>query len=108
MHMLVINFGLKGISEAEYCQSCERVAPAFAAFPGLLSKVWLANSATNTYGGIYTFRDRQAMDAYIKSDLFKALTTNPSMVNLSHKDFAVVEAPTRITRGLAQPDRLSA
>jgi hypothetical protein len=100
MHMLVINFGLKGITEAQYCNNCEGVAPAFAALPGLLSKVWLADAATNTYGGIYTFKDKQSVDAYLRSDLFKALTSNANLTNVSAKDFAVLDKPTGITRGL--------
>jgi hypothetical protein len=99
--MLVINFGLKDITEAQYCQSCEGVAPAFAALPGLLSKVWLADAVTNTYGGIYTFKDKQSVDAYLKSDLFKALTSNANLTNVSSRAFAVLEKPTEITRGLA-------
>jgi Putative mono-oxygenase ydhR len=101
MHMLVINFGLKDIDESQYCKMCESVAPAFAALPGLISKVWLADAATNTYGGIYTFKDRQAMDAYKRSDLFKSLTSSANLVNVSARDFTVIEAPTRTTRGLA-------
>ena len=60
MHMLVINFNLKDISESDYCTMCEGAAPAFAALPGLLTKVWISDTASNTYGGIYTFKDRPA------------------------------------------------
>ena len=100
MHMLVINFGLKGITESQFSQNCEAAAPAFAVVPGLLTKVWLADAATNTYGGIYTFKDRQSTDAYLKSDLFKALTSNPNLTDVSARGFAVLEKPTEITRGL--------
>jgi hypothetical protein len=52
MHMLIITFQLKGISEADYLTQSKEEAPMLAAFPGLHSKVWLADSATNTYGGV--------------------------------------------------------
>ena len=35
-----------------------RLAPHFAALPGLRSKVWLADAASGTYGGVYTWADR--------------------------------------------------
>ncbi len=43
------------------------------------------------------------MEAYVKSDHFKGVTTNPSFIDVSHRDLAVIEAPTKITRGLAAP-----
>ena len=44
MELLIINVGLSGIGEAEYRAVCDQLAPAFAAVPGLVSKVWLADS----------------------------------------------------------------
>jgi hypothetical protein len=63
MHLLIVTFNLKGLSDAAYRQSCEEEAPTFAALPGLISKVWLADEPTNTYGGVYTFVDRDALNA---------------------------------------------
>lgn len=102
MHLQIINFNIEGISEEDYRKLCETIAPAFADLPGLISKTWLANPETNTYGGLYVWRDRQAMKAYEKTDIFKALSTNPHFENVSVKDFAILESPTHITRGLAE------
>lgn len=55
MHIQIVNFNLKGVSEADYRALCDQLAPAFAVMPGLISKVWLADAATNTYGGVYTW-----------------------------------------------------
>lgn len=101
MHIQIVNFQLKDVSEEDYVKSCEEEAPAFAELPGLISKVWLANRETNTYGGVYTWRDRQAMENYMKGELFSAVANDPSLVGITSKDFAVLEGPTRITRGLA-------
>jgi hypothetical protein len=60
MHIQIINFSLKGINEEAYRQQVDAVAPVFADLPGLLSKTWLANKETNTYGGVYVWRDREA------------------------------------------------
>lgn len=102
MHIQVINFNLKGIGEADYGKLCDELAPAWAGIPGLVSKVWLANPSTNTYGGIYTWRDRQAMEDWTKTDLFKGVAANPNFANITSKDFAVMQGPTRATRGLVE------
>jgi len=101
MHIQIINFHLKGVSEADFRALCDEVAPAFAEVPGLISKVWLANRTTNTYGGVYTWATREAMEEYAKSDLFKAVATNPNLADITSIDFNVLEDPTSVTRGLA-------
>jgi len=101
MHIQIVNFRLKDLSEEDYVKSCKQEASAFADLPGLISKVWLANRETNTYGGLYTWQDRQAMENYVNSELFSAVATDPNLVDITSKDFAVLEGPTRVTRGLA-------
>ena len=81
---------------------CDEVAPAFAEVPGLVSKVWLANRVANTYGGVYTWASREAMEEFSKSELSTALATNPNLVDITSADFDVFEEPTRVTRGLAE------
>jgi len=100
MHIQVINFHLKDLSEADYVQACAELAPAFAEVPGLLSKVWLANPDTNTYGGVYTWESRAAMEEFGTSRLAAAAATNPHFVGITATDFDVVEDLTRVTRGL--------
>jgi quinol monooxygenase YgiN len=100
MHIQVVNFNLKDMGEKEFRQMCDELAPTFAKIPGLISKVWLADPATNTYGGVYSWRDRGAWEDYTKSDLFQAVATNPHLANITSRDFAVIEGPTRITSGL--------
>jgi len=101
MHIQVVNFNLKDMSDADFRLACDGWAPAFVQVPGLISKVWLADEPTNTYGGIYTWVDRQAMEAFSRSDLFHSVATNPSFVNIVSRDFGVLEGPGRVTRELA-------
>ena len=79
---------------------CDELAPAYAAVPGLVSKVWLSDPTGNTYGGVYTWRDLSAFQAFTKSDLAKTVMTHPNFTDLVIRDFAVLEGPTRVTRGL--------
>jgi heme-degrading monooxygenase HmoA len=100
VHIQVVNFHLKDLRAEEYSKLCDQLAPTFAEIPGLISKVWLADQATNTYGGVYTWRNREAMVAFTKTDLFASVVSHPNLSDIKSTDFSVLEAPTRVTRGL--------
>ena len=101
MHIQIVNFRLEGMSETEYRGIAEAMAPAFANLPGLVSKTWLADPETNTYGGVYVWSSREAMENYKESDIYKGMATNPHFADVTVKDFAVLEGPTRVTLGSA-------
>ena len=88
--MQVIEFRLDGLSEADYRADTERVAPVFSSMPGLLSKVWLANAATNTYGGVYTWRDRVSLEQYRASAIYARLVCNPGLADFRDREFAIL------------------
>lgn len=98
MIIQVVNFNLKDLSDADYRGVCDGLAPELARVPGLISKVWLADETSNTYGGVYTWVDQQAMDAFAQSDFFKAFATNSSFANITSKAFGILEGPSEITR----------
>jgi len=102
MHVQIITFHLADLTEEGYREACAQFAPAFTDLPGLLAKVWLADPDTNTYGGVYLFRDRAAMDAYVASDLFATVASYPHFADIAAQDFAVYDDVTRLTQpGLA-------
>ena len=88
--MQVIQFRLAGLGEAEYRALAERVAPVFSTMPGLLSKVWLADAETNTYGGVYTWRDRASLEQYRASGVYAGLVSNPGLADVSDREFAIL------------------
>jgi quinol monooxygenase YgiN len=98
MHILIVNFNLHEMSHAEYTALCDEMAPTFAAVPGLVSKVWLSRPETNTYGGVYTWSDAAAFQAFRQSELFGAVAANPHFANVSANDFEILEAPSAVTR----------
>ncbi|MFQ5897850.1 MAG: YdhR family protein [Candidatus Methylomirabilia bacterium] len=102
MHIQIINFNLKGVSERDYGKLCDDLAPAFANLPGLLAKVWLADPGRNTFGGVYMWQDRGAMEEFAKTELFRSVATHPNLANITSTDFTVMEGPTRVTRGLVE------
>jgi Putative mono-oxygenase ydhR len=97
VHVQIITFRLTGMDEEGYREACAQMAPAFAELPGLLAKVWLADPAENTYGGVYLFRDRQAMEGYAASELFATVAAFPHFTDIVARDFAVYEDLTRMT-----------
>lgn len=98
MIIQVINFNLKDMSDADYRSACDGLAPELANVPGLISKVWLADEASNTYGGVYAWADQGAMDAFARTDFFKAFATNPSFANITSTAFGILEGPSEVTR----------
>src|SRR5689334_5771933 len=83
VQILIVNFNLDGLSEEDFASSADELAPAFAAVPGLVSKVWLADRAEGIFGGVYTFESDEAVDDYLESDLFAGIGATPGLVNIS-------------------------
>ena len=101
MYIQIVNFNLRNASPSDFEKLCNDLAPQFATLPGLISKVWLADPASNTFGGVYTWQDRTSYEAFTRSELFSAVKSHPNLTNISSRTFDVLEEPTRKTRGLA-------
>ena len=101
MHAQLITYQLKDISQAEYLkQMVEPDAPVLAKVPGLISKVWLTDEEKNAFGGFYLWDNKPAMEAFMHSDLVKAVVSRPFVQNVASVDFEVNQQASRITRGL--------
>ena len=100
MHIQILTFNLKDVTQQDYRALCDKLAPKFAAMPDLMTKYWLADPATNTYGGVYIWTSRAAMETFMAGETAAAVVAHPNLANLASKDFGVLEAPTRVTRGL--------
>jgi len=101
MQAQLITYHLSDISQAEYLkQMVEPDAPVLAKVRGLMSKVWLADEETNSFGGFYLWETKTAMEAFMHSDLVKAVVSRPFVKNVSSVDFGVNEKASSITRGL--------
>ena len=48
MHVQIVNFNLKDMTDAGFRSMANEVAPVFASVPGLLGKIWLADAGKNT------------------------------------------------------------
>lgn len=98
MHVQIVTFGLNGISEDEYHTACGAETATFATMPGLLAKVWLRDPKTGTYGGIYLWRDREALEGYIHGEVLDGLRNDPALRDVTSVDFAVFTDLTKATQ----------
>jgi heme-degrading monooxygenase HmoA len=104
MHAQLITFGLNGITEEQFREAAGSDAPIFASLPGLLSKVWLRDPETNTYGGMYLWADQEAYEGYIKGEVFNALKADQHLKNFESRDFGVFDDLSAITMAKLRVD----
>jgi hypothetical protein len=69
MRIRIITFGLVIPAEA-YTAHAVHIAPGFTAWPGLLGKWWLGDTASGTFGGVYLFASQHDADRSRETDLF--------------------------------------
>jgi hypothetical protein len=96
MDFLIVNFTFEGATEKAWEQQARQLAPRFAAMPNLLSKVWLADAASETYGGAYLWRDRASLDAYLASPTFAALGEIDGVHSIETRTFAALETSSLV------------
>lgn len=98
MHAVVITFDLIDMTHTHYEEVCAELAPAFAALPGLLAKIWLTDAENAAYGGVYLFGDAASAEAFLGSTLARSVAENPHFAGLAVRRFDVDEAATARTQ----------
>ncbi len=104
MRIRIVTFGLN-IPAEDYTAHALHIAPEFNAWPGLAAKWWLADAASDTFGGVYLFASRQDADRSRQTDLFRGMYTNPALKDVTIREYDVLDAPTAITAPTPQPPR---
>ena len=97
MEALLVTFKTPA-SEEQFTAATAEHAPAFAELDGLLAKIWVAEPESGSYGGIYLFRDRAALDAYLASDLFESILAEPNFEGPSWHCYHVLDELTARTQ----------
>ena len=72
MHILVINFNAETTPD-QFNELVKEDAPIFAAIDGLIHKNFIFNHEEKTYGGVYMFESKKALNAYFDSDIYKSI-----------------------------------
>ena len=99
MYTRIVTFHLADVSADDYLAVAEGAAGSFAEWPGLISKLWLADDHTNTYGGIYVFESAAAAAASRDTELFKTMAANPAFTDITITEFSLLPGPTATTGG---------
>ena len=69
--------------------------PLFEAMPGLVQKYYLELDEPNTYGGIYIWKDKASMAAFLQTDLFKGIPAAYGIKSKPQVDIIPVLYPLR-------------
>jgi hypothetical protein len=105
MHVQVATYRIDEIADEEFIEANLEFAAMMSAVPGLLAKVWLKAPEGNVYGGVYLWRDREAYEDFIGSELWASVQGDDSLFELESRDFSVMDELSRITQpGLAIVD----
>lgn len=86
---------------ADYEAMTLPMAGPMAGTPGLIWKVWLINAANSEAGGICLFNDAGAAESFA-AQMAGMLQDDLPFSEASIKQFDVLEAHTRVTRGLPE------
>jgi heme-degrading monooxygenase HmoA len=100
MYLQVVTYGLGGVSESEYLDVANEVAPRFSGMPGLQAKIWLEDRDLGRYGALYVWDDKESMERFMASDL--AEETNPDFVEVESEGFGILENLTAQTQPVLQ------
>lgn len=96
MYVQIVEFELQGLTRTEYESFCEDAVPAIAEVPGVVSKLFLADTDSSGCAGIYTFTDRETAENYLHSELFRSgIAKNPAIANLRTRGSDLLERPTK-------------
>ncbi|MGR6964414.1 YdhR family protein [Geodermatophilus sp. URMC 61] len=104
MRIRIVTFGLTVPAE-DYTRLARDLAPAFTAWPGLLAKWWLTDPASGTYGGVYLFATREDADRSRDTDLFRGMSANPALRQVSVREYDILDAPSAVTAPVLQGAR---
>ena len=81
--VLIVNYQLENMTLEEHAELGKAVAPSFTSenVPGLLGKSFIGNLESEIFGGIYYFSDKNDVDVYLGSELWKGVVAHPNLVN---------------------------
>jgi hypothetical protein len=99
MYVVHATFRLEGLTDKEYLDYCDHVAPDYAAIAGLHSKMWLHDPVSDRYGAVYVYESRAAYDELRQSDFFARIAATPFVRDVQSSGYDVIDGPTIVTRG---------
>jgi hypothetical protein len=102
MYITHVTFKLSGIDEKAYSGAIDNLAPQYAKVPGLISKAWIKQPESGTYGGIYFWASREDYENYSKSELCSAVTNHPNLAEFHTAAYENMPEGTSVTAGVCR------
>ena len=93
---------MRGSNSRRYDAVGIEAASLFTKVPGLISKHFLEDDDTNTYGGVYVFEDQESLDDYLKGEIVEMIKTHKNFENVSMRQFGVITVPSLIVGAKAK------
>jgi hypothetical protein len=80
MVILKVTFAMKdSLPEQELKKLLSQLVEVYKKVPGLKRKYFLSDPKTGEAGGIYLFESQEALDTYLKSDVYKNVVLDNSI-----------------------------
>ena len=94
--LLEVNFKYN-VPTADFQAAIAPLAEQFAKTDGLRWKIWALDEKNSQFSGIILFDDADKLQAFLKSDLAKTVTTHPALSDFVINPYAVMGAESRVT-----------
>ena len=101
MHLLVVKYNLKDMTLDEHYQLGVDVAPNFTSekIEGFIGKSFIGNADTGVFGGVYHFKNKEAVDNYLNSEFWEGIENHPNLVNFTKEIYGIAPIST-ISNGI--------
>ena len=96
MYVQMVTYGLGAMSESEYLDVANDLAPRYAGIPGLQAKIWLEDPDRGRYGAIYFWDEQESMERFVRSGLFEG--TSPNLFEVESEGYGIFENLTAQTQ----------
>ncbi|MDG2194582.1 MAG: YdhR family protein [Polaribacter sp.] len=106
--LLLVNYELKNMSLEEHAALGNAVAPDFSPenIKGLIGKTFIGNIDSGVFGGIYYFENKEFLDSYLNSELFKGVMAHSNLVNFTNISYNIAPISS-VTNGIASDRKTS-
>jgi quinol monooxygenase YgiN len=94
--ILVTNFSYS-VSREEFESMGAQLAPAFAAVPGCIWKIWLIDAEKKEAGAVYLFKDEEALQNFKASSLVAAVLSHPALSNFELRERDILKEVSELT-----------
>jgi hypothetical protein len=93
--ILVTNYSFN-VSSGEFEGMINQIAPQFCEVPGLEWKIYLIDREKQQAGGIYLFRDDDALQSFKLSPLVASILAHPALGDFDLREKDILEAPSLV------------